>query len=122
MYRISVLGGFESAHFLENYNGKCENVHGHNYKVEIRVLSDVTDDSGLVIDFKDLRFILDSAANILDHKLINDVEYFKDKSPSSENIAKFFFDYTKKELRQKGVKVEKVRVWENERQWAEYFE
>ena len=121
MYRIGVKQSFSSAHFIKDYKGKCENLHGHNYKVEAFVIGDSLDKVGMLIDFSELKKCNKIIIEKLDHTLLNDLEYFNNNNPSSENIAKFIYDEMRKILKE-GITLEKVRIWETEEQYAEYFE
>jgi len=101
MYEIKVKDEFSGAHRLRNYKGKCESLHGHNWKVEVAVLSKTLDKSGMVMDFKDLKSFLKTALNIFDHKYLNDIPYFKKKNPTSENIAEFIYTKLKSRIKKK---------------------
>ncbi len=118
MFELSVESHFSSAHHLLNYDGKCENVHGHNWKVEIIVQGEELDKSGMLIDFKILKQHLDEVLDMLDHKDLNNLREFSNISPSSENIAKFIY----KELKKRLPPLKKVSVWETERAKASYSE
>lgn len=118
MYTVNVIDFFSSAHFLRDYKGKCEAIHGHNYKVEVSLKSNELQKNGILIDFTDLKKDLKEILRYLDHKNLNDLEEFKTENPTSENIAKFIFD----KMKQKYKIVSKVRIWETEKQYAEYFE
>src|ERR1700754_936460 len=98
MYEVTVESGFSSGHYLRNYKGKCENPHGHNYKVRVTLCGESLDDSGLLLDFKDLKGILRPVVDYLDHQMINDLEPFTVINPSAENLAKYFFDKTNRQL------------------------
>lgn len=89
MYELTIEGNFASAHQLRGYKGKCENLHGHNWRVELTVSGSELNDIGLLIDFHDLKRILNEVLDRLDHKNINDVKPFNRENPSSENIARF---------------------------------
>ncbi|MCL5674529.1 MAG: 6-carboxytetrahydropterin synthase QueD [Candidatus Omnitrophica bacterium] len=121
MYELRIIGGFSSAHKLRDYEGKCENLHGHNWKVEVFIEAERTDKSGLVIDFKLLKEKLDSITSEIDHCYINDIEYFHDHNPTSENIAEYIFERMKSSLENYALKLKKITVWENEKQSASYF-
>jgi 6-pyruvoyltetrahydropterin/6-carboxytetrahydropterin synthase len=121
MYRISVYDYFSSAHQLKGYEGKCEEIHGHNWKVEIEVEGKGLDTIGMLIDFKDLKNILKDVIDELDHKMLNDIEAFKDINPSSELIARFIHNRIKGEL-PPGVDILSTSVWESENSKAIYFE
>jgi 6-pyruvoyltetrahydropterin/6-carboxytetrahydropterin synthase len=120
MYTITVRSRFSSAHNLRGYKGKCEELHGHNWTVELSASSVSLDELGMVTDFKDLKAVLEGIILELDHKYINDVGYFKQVNPTSENISKFIYDNAKGKL--SGVRIEKVTVWETEGSCATYSE
>lgn len=121
MYRIGVWDHFSSAHFLRNYQGKCEHIHGHNWKVEVVLEGDKLDNSGMLLDFGILKKYLKEIMDILDHKCLNDdVSFFKDISPSSENIARFIYEELSKKIEKMEVKVFEVKVFESENSYAIY--
>jgi 6-pyruvoyltetrahydropterin/6-carboxytetrahydropterin synthase len=92
MYELKVISGFSAAHHLLNYEGECENQHGHNWKVEVYIKGENLDKSNILVDFKILKKELKKVIDRLDHKDINELPEFKNISPSSEMIAKFIFD------------------------------
>lgn len=118
MFELSVESYFSAAHHLLNYEGKCENIHGHNWKVEVTVQGNQLDKSGMLIDFKILKQHLNETLDRLDHKDLNNIEKLKGISPSSENIAMFIYN----ELKQKLPIIKKVSVWETDRAKASYME
>ncbi|MGA1845813.1 6-carboxytetrahydropterin synthase QueD [Deferribacter abyssi] len=119
MYRLRVIDSFASAHFLRNYEGKCENLHGHNWRVEVYLEGEKLNETGLLIDFKEIKKELKSLLNGLDHIFLNDHEYFKKVNPTSENIAKYIYDKMKERF---GNLIKSVVVWESDNAAAEYFE
>jgi len=121
MYKIQVTSGFSAAHFLRNYKGKCETLHGHNWKVEAVVSSRTLDSLGLVIDFKKLKQKLDRILEEFDHVLLNDAEYFKTHNPTSEHVAAYIFNKLKPEIPSPHT-LEEVRVWEKDTSCAMYQE
>ena len=121
MYRISVHDFFSSAHQLKGYRGKCEAVHGHNWKVDIEVQGETLNDIGLLMDFTDLKKILKSAIDPLDHVLLNEVEGFRDKNPSSELIARHVYNRVK-DILPEDIEIAMVTVWESVSAKAIYFE
>ena len=121
MFEIAVEQGFASAHALRNYKGRCENIHGHNWKVEVAVVSDRLNNEGVVIDFQILKQKLEKALKSLDHTYLNDLPYFSGKEPSSENIAKYIFDKLKRELKEHRVTLKRATAWESENACATYF-
>jgi len=122
MYRITVEDEFAGAHHLRNYRGKCENPHGHNWKVAVSLDGEEPGDNGLLIDFGDVRKILHAVLDELDHTDLNRVSFFRRRNPSSENIAFYLFQNMRKAMKKKGIVVAKVTVWENGRQSAAYWE
>ncbi len=121
MYEVTILSHFSAAHRLRYLHGKCEELHGHNWKVEISVVSDRLNKEGVVIDFKILKQKLEKALKFLDHTYLNDLPYFSGKEPSSENIAKYIFDKLKRELKEHRVTLKRVTAWESENACATYF-
>ena len=114
MYEITIETSFSAAHQLRHYRGKCENLHGHNWKAAVSVVSDKLDKSGMVIDFQELKEITWSVLKKLDHKYLNDLPEFKKVNPTSENIAKFLYGKLKGTLEKRAVKLHRVKVWESE--------
>lgn len=121
MYKVTVYDYFSSAHQLNGYNGKCENIHGHNWKVELELIGEKLDDVGMLVDFTDVKSLLKNTLAELDHKMLNDLEPFKDFNPSSELIAKYLYNKFKLGL-PSGVQMHAVHIWESERSKATYFE
>ena len=93
-YEVTVEDTFAAGHYLRNYKGKCENPHGHNYKVRVTLAGEELDKAGLLLDFKDLREVMKHVIDRLDHQMINDIEPFTVLNPSAENLAKYFYDET----------------------------
>jgi 6-pyruvoyltetrahydropterin/6-carboxytetrahydropterin synthase len=122
MYRLTIHTHFAAAHNLINYQGDCENLHGHNWKVEVTVSARELDKAGLGIDFKILKRETNSVLDLLDHKYLNEIEPFVTDSPSSENIARFLYETIGKRLNNGNVTVYKVNVWESEYACASYRE
>lgn len=94
MFEVTIEASFSSGHYLRDYHGKCENPHGHNYRVLVTLTGSALDDSGLLLDFKELKKILRPTVEYLDHQMINDLEPFTRINPSAENLAQFFFERT----------------------------
>ncbi len=117
MFEIKAESMFSAAHHLLNYEGKCENPHGHNWKVEITARGNVLDKSNIMIDFKLLKAELNKTLDLIDHKDLNELEYFKGESPSSEMIAKFIYDNVKKTINC----IYSVSVWETATSCATYY-
>jgi len=121
MYKITVLSHFSGAHRLRYLHGKCEELHGHNWKVEVSVVSNRLNKEGVVIDFNVLKQKVEKVLKPLDHTYLNDLHYFSGREPSSENIAKYIFDRLKAELKGHHAVLKEVRAWESETSSATYF-
>jgi 6-pyruvoyltetrahydropterin/6-carboxytetrahydropterin synthase len=117
MFEIEVSSNFSAAHRLRGYKGKCENIHGHNWKVNVSISSDRLSKIGVVLDFKDVKKELRNVLRRFDHKNLNSLAFFKKANPTSENIAKFIFEQLKKRL-----PVSSVDVWEADDSKATYRE
>lgn len=120
MYVIKVLSHFSGAHRLRYLNGKCEKLHGHNWKVEVSVAGRRLNKEGIVIDFQVLKQKVEKVLKTLDHTFLNDLPYFSRKEPSSENIAKYLFDRLKVELKGHSAILKEVTAWESETSCASY--
>lgn len=120
MYEITVLSHFSGAHRLRYLHGKCEELHGHNWKIEVSLTSDRLNKEGVVIDFQILKQKLEKVLKPLDHTYLNDLPYFSGEEPSSENIAKYIFDKLKKDLKGHRANLKKVTAWESENACAAY--
>ncbi len=118
MFEVRVETSFSSAHHLLNYKGKCENLHGHNWKVEVYARGNELDKSNILVDFKTLKKCVNQVIDYLDHKDLNELEEFRGESPSSEFIAKFIFYKVKEQIPQ----VQRVNVWETATSRASYWE
>ncbi len=125
MYEVTVDAGFSSGHYLREYRGKCENPHGHNYKVRVTLQGRELDHSGLLLDFKELKNVLRPVVEYLDHKMINDLEPFTTVNPSAENLARYFYDETNKQLSAMTsgrVHVKDCTIFETDTSAATYYE
>lgn len=122
MYRLKVVTSFAAAHNLNNYQGECENLHGHNWRVEVEVTARELDKAGLGIDFKILKAETKELLGTLDHKYLNELDSFKGESPSSENISRFIFHELGRKINTDNVKVVMVTVWESDFACASYYE
>ncbi len=120
MYHLKIITSFAAAHNLINYAGDCENLHGHNWKVEVIVSARELNAAGLGIDFKILKKQTRELLGQLDHKYLNELEPFKDCSPSSEHIARFLFEQLEQKLNTGNVTVASVNVWESDNACASY--
>jgi 6-pyruvoyltetrahydropterin/6-carboxytetrahydropterin synthase len=122
MYELSVEIGFAAAHQLRGYRGNCENMHGHNWRVQISVTAERLNEIDLAIDFRELKQTAREVISPLDHAFLNEVFPFTEKNPSSENIAKWIFDSMKKKINNEQIRVSAVTVWESDTASASYYE
>ncbi|MHC4660705.1 MAG: 6-carboxytetrahydropterin synthase QueD [Planctomycetota bacterium] len=120
MYRLTVEDGFSAAHSLREYRGKCENLHGHNWKVKAVFEAGKLNPIGMIIDFKDAKKLLKESMEEFDHKFINDNAKFKTINPTTENIARHIFETISAKLPE-GVSVKKVTAWETPGSGASYI-
>ena len=118
MFEIIIEDTFDSAHCLRGYDGPCENVHGHTYKVQVSFKFRELESSGMAIDFKNAKSVLKLIIDKLDHKMINELESFINTNPTAENIAKYIYCEIKQEL----AMVSSVNVWETATSCARYYE
>ena len=118
MYEVKIETNFSSAHHLLNYKGKCENPHGHNWKVEVIVRGNKLDNSNILSDFKVLKNIVNETIDYLDHKDLNELDEFKNQSPSSEFIAKFIYYKVKEKINE----IKRVNIFETQTSCASYYE
>jgi 6-pyruvoyltetrahydropterin/6-carboxytetrahydropterin synthase len=125
MYEVTVDAGFSSGHYLRNYHGRCENPHGHNYKVRVTLIGKELDQTGLLLDFKQLKQVMRPVIDRIDHQMLNDLEPFTEINPSAENIARYFYDQTSEQLREMTsgrVSVKNCTIWETDTTSAIYYE
>ncbi|HVN22374.1 MAG TPA: 6-carboxytetrahydropterin synthase QueD [Syntrophorhabdales bacterium] len=120
MFTLCVKESFAAAHRLESYHGKCENLHGHNFKVEALFEGEHLSEEGMLVDFAILKTHLNTILAELDHKYINEIPFFQERGSSSEYIALYIHERLRTLLNEKGVSVKEVRVWESEKVYAAY--
>ncbi len=122
MFEIYREYTFAAAHQLLNYNGKCERLHGHNWKVGVTITGEGLDKAGMLLDFHELDAMIKKSVDCFDHRNLNEVESFIGKSPSSEALAKIIFEDIALQLKDiPTVLVKYCDVWENERSRARYY-
>jgi 6-pyruvoyltetrahydropterin/6-carboxytetrahydropterin synthase len=125
MYEVTVEAGFSSGHYLRNYHGRCENPHGHNYKVRVTLSGAELDATGLLLDFKMLKQVMGPVIDRIDHRMLNELEPFTTLNPSAENIARYFYQQTNEQLAgmtEGRVRVKDCTIWETDTTSATYFE
>lgn len=130
MFEIRVEGDFAAAHFLKDYHGKCENLHGHNYKVYVHVSGTNLDEGGMLLDFSVLKAALKDVLKKIDHTNLNDIAEFN-QNPSAERIARYIYENLLKNMREKnidlspsspsGTEIARVDVFETEKNRARYI-
>ena len=121
MYKLSTHLSFSSAHYLNDYEGSCAKIHGHNWKVQIEVSASRLNETGMALDFKDLSDIAWQVIGKYDHRIINELRPFDTINPTAENISCYFYGEIKK-LLPAGVNIVKIGLWETEKYLVEYSE
>jgi 6-pyruvoyltetrahydropterin/6-carboxytetrahydropterin synthase len=114
MYEVTIKRSFSAAHLLREIGGKCEELHGHNFFVEVSLKGPSLNDEDLLIDFRAVKGWTEEVLDQLDHKYLNELEYFKNINPSSEQIAHFVYERIDEKARTANVKLSRVTVWESE--------
>ena len=122
MFEITVYSHFAGAHRLRYLQGRCEKLHGHNWKIEVSVVSNRLNREGIVLDFGILKQKVEQVLKTLDHTYLNELPYFAKIEPSSENIARYVFEQMEKEVSRYRVKLKRVTAWESDTSSAAYWE
>jgi 6-pyruvoyltetrahydropterin/6-carboxytetrahydropterin synthase len=122
MFELMVETTFSAAHQLKGYMGKCERIHGHNWKVQVHVIAEKLNEIDIAIDFHELKRITNEVISTLDHSILNEIFPFTEKNPSSENIAKWVYDSLRKKMDNEAIQLSAVTVWESENASATYYE
>ena len=120
MFEIIIKGDIAAAHFLRGYEGKCKNLHGHTWKIEVVLLGKRLDKIGMVADFRVLKKKLRAFLDTLDHACLNVLPYFKKVNPTTENLAKYIYRAFKAQVAP--LKIKEVRAWESDVSGVVYFE
>ena len=113
MYQLQCEGDFSAAHRLREYNGECERLHGHNWRVRVTIESERVDRLGMVIDFKEVKRSLGEVLDEMDHAYLNDLESFAEQNPTTENVAKLIYEKLSARLSEKGARLAEVTAWES---------
>jgi len=121
MYELKVISQFAAAHRLENFYGKCEALHGHNWKVEVSLVGEKLDAAGVLMDFGQIKARTNALLEEIDHKYLNELEAFQRQNPSSENLARHLYERLAAALNRDGVRVSRVNVWESDTSCASYY-
>ena len=121
MYELKIITEFSAAHNLRNFRGKCEALHGHNWKVEVVISGKDLDESGVVLDFAEVKAATSEIMSEIDHRYLNDLPFFTEHNPSSENIARYIFQRLKKKIDDERVRIRRVAAWESQDACATYL-
>lgn len=122
MFELKIITRFAAAHQLKMVSQKCENLHGHNWRVEVRVAGEKLNSAGVLVDFGELKKHVAEIINELDHRFLNEADFFKDSTPpSSENIALYIAKGLERKLGGDGAKVTRVSAWESDDACATYI-
>jgi 6-pyruvoyltetrahydropterin/6-carboxytetrahydropterin synthase len=121
MFEVAIFKTFSAAHLLAEIGGKCEELHGHNFKVEVSVGAPNLNSEGILIDFREVKKWLKDILDEMDHQYLNDLPFFTGKNPSSENIAYYVYQEMQARVKEAKVKVLRVKVWESENAVVTYI-
>ena len=122
MYEVKIVTQFAAAHRLENFKGKCESLHGHNWKVEVFLGGQDLDETGLLMDFGEVKARTKQVLEEIDHKYLNELPAFQDRNPSSENLAAYLFQRLGAIFNHDRVRVRRVNVWESDTSCASFYQ
>lgn len=121
MYELKVVTRFAAAHRLKMVGAKCENLHGHNWKIEVYLVGEQLDDAGVLVDFGEIKDCLRQIIARLDHQYLNELDMFQGRQPSSERIAAHIATALQKQIPTPAVRVSRVSAWESEDACATYI-
>lgn len=114
MFEVTIIKSFSAAHLLADIGGKCEELHGHNFKVEITVAAEKLNNIGILVDFRFLKKVLEEILEEIDHKHLNNLTAFTGMNPTAENIAKYIFEKMDPRVKTAGVNMTRVKIWESD--------
>ncbi len=120
MYELKVVTRFAAAHLLAIVGSKCENMHGHNWKIEVYVTGEKLNTAGVLVDFGEIKAHLAEVMKKLDHKFLNELDHFSDGNPSSENIAQFVARELQAKIDNSSARISRVAAWESDDACATY--
>jgi 6-pyruvoyltetrahydropterin/6-carboxytetrahydropterin synthase len=121
MYELKIITEFSAAHNLRNFRGKCEALHGHNWRVEVVLSGKNLDGNGVVLDFAELKAATSEIMSEIDHRYLNDLPFFMENNPSSENIARYIFHRLQEKINNDRVRIRRVTAWESQDACASYL-
>lgn len=113
IYEVKIITDFSAAHNLRNFRGKCEQLHGHNWKIEIVVRGNQLDESGVLVDFGEVKAVTRELLQGVDHVYLNELPFFRENNPSSENIARYLFEGLERRLGNRNRWLFSVSAWES---------
>ena len=119
MYELIVESEFSAAHRLRGYHGGCEQLHGHNWRVELIVATETLNDIGMALDFREAKRILREAIEQFDHAYLNELPGFQEQNPTTENVSRIVFEECSRRMPE-GLRVQSVTVWESPRSGTRY--
>ncbi len=122
MYDVVVEQEISAAHQLKGYQGKCENLHGHNWKVRLEVTASELNEIGLAVDFVELKAMLKEVLEAYDHSMLNDLPEFSGINPTSENLARLLYGQCREKIKDRKLQMKAVTVWESPRSFTRYYE
>ena len=120
MFEVTIEETFAAGHALRNYRGKCENVHGHNYRCQVTVEGTELNEIGLLVDFVELKRVVHGVLDRLDHQWLNEFPPFDVLNPSAENMARYIYEQVNQGIQAQGVRIAQVRLWETDTAHATY--
>jgi 6-pyruvoyltetrahydropterin/6-carboxytetrahydropterin synthase len=121
MFELKIITQFAAAHRLRNFKGKCEQLHGHNWRVEVFIRADQLDSAGLVKDFGEIKMLTQEVLSGLDHQYLNELSPFQEENPSSEHIARLLFNRLSDLLNDERIRISRISVWESDSSCATYW-
>lgn len=121
MFELKVVTHFAAAHQLRMVADKCENMHGHNWKIEVHLVGETLNRAGVLMDFGEIKTHVAEIMKTLDHKYLNDLQVFREGNPSSENIAVYVATALQKKIEDSDIRVSRVSAWESENACATYI-
>ncbi len=121
MFELKIKTHFAAAHRLTMVGEKCENLHGHNWKIEARIIGEKLDEGGVLIDFGEIKKYIAEIMDQLDHKYLNEIDVFANQAASSENIALYIATELQKKIVDPSIKVSSISAWESDNSCATYI-
>ena len=122
LFEVKIIRSFGAAHNLKDFRGKCENLHGHNWKIEVVLRGKSLEANGILVDFGEVKAATKEAVEEVDHKYLNELPFFSQNNPSSENIARFLFKKLSVKLNTENIWLHSVSAWESDDACATYME